>query len=144
MQPNRPGCLNARYERDRAGWRVEVVGDPALQARARTLRAAKLGIRRAAAVRFGVDPDVLEIADDVVLPGPVAETLAAAFEAARAAERCALDAGDAARAAAVGLVESAGLSMADAGELLGVTRQRVHQLLGDARRARSGTADQPG
>lgn len=68
------------------------------------------------------------------LPGSVLEALASAERARTEADTATVRAADARAAAAGALVREAHLSMRDAAEILGVSHQRVQQLLSQPRR----------
>lgn len=119
---------DAVYERDPDGdaWLVHIEGEPGCQTYGRSLRQAAERIREALAVWLDREPDELEIVDR--LPD---EFEAMAREVARRRSQ-AVRAGDAAQAATVEAVRelaAKGLSRRDAAELLGISHQRVQQLL---------------
>ena len=122
--------LTAVYERDGDGfWLVELVEEPRVHSYGRTLAKAKAHIRDAAGLWYQTDPDGLEIVDDVRLARPVCAAVDRALRARARADQANRAAAAETQAAARALVGHAGLSVRDAGELLGVSFQRVHQLL---------------
>lgn len=124
------GPLTARYRRDRDRfWVVELAGEARVHSYGRTLAKARANIIDAAALWYRTDRDDLVVVDDVELPEEVTAAVARARHERADAETATARAALSARAAAAGLVESAGLSVRDAAELLGVSYQRVHQLL---------------
>ncbi len=130
MNDTEPRELTAVYERDRDGyWLVELADEPRVHSYGRTLTKARTHILDAAALWYEVDPDRLVVVDDVRIPPSVLTAVDAARAARGRAQRSAREADTATRAAAAALVDEAGLSVRDAAELLGVSHQRVHQLL---------------
>lgn len=118
----------AVYERDpdSDAWLVHVEGESGCQTYGLSLRQAAERIREALAVWLDREPDELEIIDQ--LPE---EFEAMAREVARRRSQ-AVRAGDAAQAAtaeAVRELAARGLSRRDAAQLLGISHQRVQQLL---------------
>lgn len=110
-------------------WEVELVEEPRVHTFARTLTKARAHIREATAVWFDVDEGAFELVEDVRLPKAVKAKVAkarAGRERAQAANEAALSAS---REAAEVLVRSSHLSNRDAAELLGLSHQRVQQLL---------------
>jgi predicted RNase H-like HicB family nuclease len=123
----------ATYTRDREGvWLVELVEEPRVHTFGRTLVKARGHIRDATALWFDVDADSFELVDDVQLPRKTKLSLERARDertrAAAAQERAVAST----RAAARALVDGARLSLRDAADLLGLSHQRVQQLLADA------------
>jgi predicted RNase H-like HicB family nuclease len=120
----------ATYQRDRDGvWLVELVEEPRVHTFGRTLAKAREHVRDAAALWFDVAPDSFDLVDDVRLP----RKAKASLERARAERGRAQAAQETAvtrtRDAARALVDDEHLSMRDAAELLGLSHQRVQQLL---------------
>lgn len=130
MNDTEPRELTAVYERDRDGyWLVELAEEPRVHSYGRTLTKARAHILDAAALFYEADPERLVVVDDVRIPSGVLAAVEAARAARGQAQRSARDADTATRAAAAALVNTAGLSVRDAAELLGVSHQRVHQIL---------------
>ena len=94
------------------------------EARARAREALGLFVRDAASAR---------LVDDVRLPASLRRLLDAQRKARQRAEREQLRAREALSRAVRSLVESQGLSVRDAGELLGLSHQRVQQIREEAR-----------
>jgi len=94
------------------------------EARERAREALGLFVRGAAAAR---------LVDDVRLPASLRRLLEAQREARKRAEREQVRARAALSRAVRSLVESQGLSVRDAGELLGLSHQRVQQIREEAR-----------
>jgi predicted RNase H-like HicB family nuclease len=119
-----------RYERQPDGgaaWIVELAEEPRCHTFGRTLRAAQRNIREAAAAWYEVEPSQVEVDHDVRLPPPARRALGRS-RALRDRERKAHEQARAATVAAVAALRDAGLSERDAGTLLGLSHQRVHQL----------------
>jgi predicted RNase H-like HicB family nuclease len=119
----------AAYERDPASdaWLVHIKGITGCHTYGRTLRQAEERIREALALWLDVEPTNFEIASEwprdlVDLASQVAE---ARDTAAACAQRAAV-----ATAAAAKQLKRMGLSRRDTAEVLGISHQRVQQLLG--------------
>lgn len=118
----------AVYERDRDddAWNVHIKGLDGCQTYGRSLRQAQARIREALAVWLDSEPDTLAIRHE--LPPSVA----AIADSVATARRQAQDAGSKAQRATVEAVRrltDLGLSRRDAAELLGLSHQRVQQVL---------------
>ena len=115
-------------ERDEDGWWVGTVrGIAGVHTQARTLPALRERAREALAAA-GVEG--VTVALDLHLPGKAKIRVAAATAARAKAEEAQEAAGRLLRVAARELA-AAGVGMRDAGELLGVSFQRVHQLVNE-------------
>jgi len=120
-----------RYERDETGWWVaQVKGTPAAITQGRTIAEARRRIREALALALDNDAAARRatLIDDVRLPADARRAL----EQARAA-RARLDtesrkAKESTAKAVRTLLKSMRLSVRDAGDLIGISPQRVHQL----------------
>ena len=118
----------AVYERDETddAWNVHIRGIDGCQTYGRSLRQAQARIREALAAWLDRDPAALEVRDE--LP-PQLNAVARRVSRARAeAERAGTKA-QAETAEAVKVLTDMGLSRRDAAELLGLSHQRVQQLL---------------
>lgn len=118
----------ARYERDAAGnWLAELVEEPRIHSWGRSLSSARTNIHEAAELWFETD----DLALEEQYPSWIARPLAKAIPARREAERAA---DEAARATvhAVRSLTDRGLSRRDVAEVLGLSYQRVQQLLAEA------------
>jgi predicted RNase H-like HicB family nuclease len=121
----------ARYERDESGyWSVVVrVGRKrSAVSDGQTLPKARRRIRQAVSLLLDAPEDSFELVDDVVLPKGVRRALQT-YEGVREATRAKVRELETARRRAAKALESHGLSRRDAGEILGITGQRVQQLL---------------
>ncbi|MGH9150842.1 MAG: type II toxin-antitoxin system HicB family antitoxin [Acidimicrobiales bacterium] len=118
----------AVYERDPDddAWNVHIKGLDGCQTYGRSLRQARARIREALAVWLDREPETLTVRDE--LPASVASIADGVARARRQAE----DAGTRAQrdtVEAVRRLTDLGLSRRDAAELLGLSHQRVQQLL---------------
>ncbi len=118
----------AVFERDRESdaWLVHIKGIEACHTYGRTLRQAEARIREAVAAWLDREPDEL-----VITPEWPAELVRVAGEVSQARESAASASHDAAAktARAVKRLERMGLSRRDAADVLGISHQRVQQLL---------------
>lgn len=125
--PTKPKRYTVRYERDQDGW-VATTDRVATQSRSRSLKQVQAHIRKALAARANVKPEQLELEHEVWLPSAARSILNAAQKANMRAEAEAQRAHEATRTAAFKLVKS-GMSLSDAGTLLGLSLQHVQQIL---------------
>ncbi len=120
-----------RYERDEAGWWVAQVKEaPAAITQGRTIGEARRRIREALGLAVGDDAAAqrAKLVDDVKLPADARRALRQARAArARLAEES-KKAQDSTAKAVRTLLKGMHLSVRDAGELIGISPQRVHQL----------------
>jgi predicted RNase H-like HicB family nuclease len=127
---NRTRNYVAVYERDPESdaWLVHIRGIAGCQTYGRSLRQAEDRIREALAVWLDCDVDHLEIANE--WPSELDDVAQSVSEARD-------EASDATRRAAAATVKAAkrldrmGLSRRDAADILGISHQRVQQLLAD-------------
>ncbi len=119
----------ARLEREKDGrWTVELEEEPRVHTWGKTVEQALARMREAAALWFQIEEDQIELVPRPVLPKSADRTVEQARQAreqARSADRLALER---TRKAAATLT-SRGISMRDAAAILGISHQRVHQLL---------------
>jgi predicted RNase H-like HicB family nuclease len=118
----------AVYERDERddAWNVRIKGLSGCQTYGRSLRQAQARIREALAVWLDQDADGLVIHDQV--PSAFRAVADSVAKARRQAERAGVQAQEQ-TANAVKQLTDLGLSRRDAAELLGLSHQRVQQLL---------------
>jgi predicted RNase H-like HicB family nuclease len=134
------------YEPDEGGWLAQVPEVQGCLTWGRTLEAARRNIREALSTCSDVfdEPDKVardaELVDDVRLPRDAKKALEAARTARAKATDAATSAKDATEHAAKALVRDVGLSLRDAGELLGLSHERVKQTLAAAEPKRKKTA----
>jgi predicted RNase H-like HicB family nuclease/DNA-binding CsgD family transcriptional regulator len=107
-------------------WLVHIKGIEDCHTYGRSIRQAESRIREALGAWLDRDPEALTITSE--LPSNVAMVASKAAEARREAERAGVKA-HRATAEAVKRLTSMGLSRRDAADLLGISHQRVQQLL---------------
>jgi predicted RNase H-like HicB family nuclease len=119
----------ARLEQEKDGrWSVELEEEPRVHTWGKTIGQALTRMREAAALWFQIDEASIELVPRPVLPAAAGRTVEQAQKArehARNADRLAIDQ---TRKAAIALTNR-GISMRDAAAILGISHQRVHQLL---------------
>jgi predicted RNase H-like HicB family nuclease len=119
----------ARLERESDGrWSVELEEEPRVHTWGKTIDQALTRMREAAALWFQADEASIELIPKPVLPrtmGRTVEQARTARDQARNADHLAIEQ---TRKAAAALTSS-GISMRDAAAILGISHQRVHQLL---------------
>ena len=118
----------AVYSRDETGaWIVEIDEEPRCHSFGRTYVQARARIADAAALWFEEPVMVSDRTNlSVTVDRAVVDALALRREEAEVASRAA----EATRRAAEALTTEAGLSTRDAGAVLGLSHQRIHQLTG--------------
>jgi predicted RNase H-like HicB family nuclease len=122
--------LTAVFQRDDEGyWLVELAEEPRVHTYGRTLAKAREHIIDATALWFEVAPEELDIVEDIRLPEPVKATLELARREREHAQAAQEAAAGATREAARALVKDGRLSVRDAADVLGLSHQRVQQLL---------------
>ena len=119
----------ARLDHESDGrWSVELAEEPRVHTWGKTIDQALIRMREAAALWFQTDEASIKLTAHPVLPtttGRAVEQARKARDRARTADRLAIEQ---TRKAAVALT-SRGISMRDAAAILGISHQRVHQLL---------------
>ena len=118
----------AVYERDPESdaWLVHIKSIPECASYGRTLRQAEARIREALAAWLNRDPDALEIASEWP---PELEDVATKVSQARRDAASSAQAAGAATAKAARRLQRMGLSRRDTADVLGISHQRVQQLL---------------
>ena len=118
----------AVYERDSVddAWNVRIDGVKGCQTYGRSLRQAQARIREALGLWLDRDPSALRIEDQ--MPAKLAAVAKRANQARLDAERAGAKAQEQVAGAAKALTDL-GLSRRDAAELLGLSHQRVQQLV---------------
>jgi len=113
---------------DDGRWSVELEEEPRVHTWGKTIDQALTRMREAAALWFQTDEATIELVPRPILPkttGRTVEQARKAREQAHNADRLAIEQ---TRKAAVALT-GRGISMRDAAAILGISHQRVHQLL---------------
>ena len=131
MTADEPPAYRVRAIRSGNWWAITVPALPGVFSQARRLDQVEAMAREAIAMMLGVTTDqVGRIKPEIEPPGlaaSVIETMHDALAAARAANEEAA----ASRREAARLLRRAGLPMRDVGHLLGISHQRVSQILAD-------------
>ncbi len=118
-----------RYEKDETGWWVATVKEErGCHTQGRTIEQARRRIREALGL-FVDQAENAELIDDVVLPANARTLLKRVLSTRKRAEEEAIKLQNTTAEAAEVLTKDVGVSVRDAGELLGLSHQRVHQLL---------------
>jgi predicted RNase H-like HicB family nuclease len=127
----------AVFEREPDGWWIASVPDvPGAHTQGRTIAQARERLTEALAVSLDADqPDLGDrIVSEIRLPKKVHSLIDRFRDARQAAESAEAQALSASARAVVILTDSMGLSLRDAGELLGLSHQRVAQIREEQRR----------
>jgi predicted RNase H-like HicB family nuclease len=124
--------------RDERGWWVATLSEiPGCHSQGRTIEQARERIREAIQAWFDLrEPYTGELVDSVELAKALRRAISSAEEARKRARSAEEVASERTREAVVAIVET-GLSFRDAGELLGVTRQRAQQLASSVTKAKA-------
>ncbi len=126
--------FTARYRRGaRQGvWLVDLVEEPRVHTYGHGLAQARENIVDATTLWYELDRDQFELLEDIVLPRGAKTKASQARRDRDRAEAAATRAAESIRAAVQALAgDRGGLSVRDAGEVLGLSYQRVAQLLAD-------------
>ena len=117
------------YERDQSGWWVaSIAGIRGCHTQGRTIEQARERAREAIQAALDLSrPFAGRLVDDVRLPAPVRKVVTSAIEARTKAADADRSASEGSRRAIAALTRM-GLSLRDAGALLGVSRQRAQKL----------------
>ena len=119
----------AKFERGEKYWVVQLKELPACISQARTIEQGKERIRAALSLFIGDAAEKVELVVEAALPAPVRKAVERSRSERERAEEAEAEAAKATQLAVKGLL-GIGLSTRDAGELLGLTRQRIHQVAG--------------
>lgn len=124
--------------RDKRGWWVATVSEvPGCHTQGRTIEQARERVREALQAWFDLEgPYAGKLVGSVELAKPILRAISCAEEARERARSAEGVASERTREAILAMVEM-GLSLRDAGELLGVTRQRAQQLAASATKAKA-------
>ncbi len=125
------------YERDEDDWWVVSIPDvPGCHTQGRTLPSAEKRIREALAASLDATDEEAErlaqeavLVGDVRLPAEARRLLDQYADARHEAEGRSALAQDALQAVAVALTQTVGLSLRDAGQLIGLSQERIRQVL---------------
>ena len=120
----------ALFHREDGWWIVRIAEAKGVHSNGRTLEEARRRVREALSLDIGDEAFSVDIVDRVTLPTQASRKLAGYRTARRRAQAEQSKATAATRAAARAL-KQAGLSVRDAGSLLGLTGARVSQLLNE-------------
>lgn len=119
----------ARLEQEKDGrWSVELAEEPRVHTWGKTIDQALHRMREAAALWFETDEEAIDLIPRPVLPKAAMKTLEQARQAREQARHADDLAAKRTKAAATTLARR-GISLRDAAAILGLSHQRVHQLL---------------
>jgi predicted RNase H-like HicB family nuclease len=121
------GAYRVTARRSGDWWALQVPELPGVFSQAKRLETADAAAREAIAAMLDTEPEDVQVSVEPVLPEAAARAVARADAARRAAEEAAERAQVAMQAAAAELTKA--LSQRDAGRVLGVSFQRISQLL---------------
>ena len=127
----------AHYTREDGWWIVRIQEARGVHSNGRTLEEARRRVREALSLAIGDTAFTVDMTDKITLPADARRELSRHRTAKRRAESETQQAMKAAKGAARALAK-AGLSVRDAGSLLGLTGARVSQILNDTDRRKSG------
>lgn len=117
-----------RYDRDESGaWVAQVRGVPEAHSYGRTIEQARERVREALCL-WRANAETAQFVDDIRVPAGARGVIDAFMRARKRVEKEQLRAQQSASAAASQLTGRWNYSLRDAGELLGVSRQRVQQI----------------
>jgi predicted RNase H-like HicB family nuclease len=127
----------AQFHREDGWWIVRIVEAKGVHSNGRTLEEARRRVREALSLDIGDDAFSIEIVDRITLPARASKKLEK-YRTARRRAQVENTKATAATQEAVRVLKDAGLSVRDAGSLLGLTGARVSQLLNDTGKRGSG------
>jgi hypothetical protein len=114
------------YQKDGRGWRASVRGHRRVRAKGRTIRVARVRLRRELALHVD-QAETMDFVEDVRLPGPARVLLGRHWAARRRVSEAQVRA-DAAARAALQALKDLSLGIRDASDLLGVPPLRLLRL----------------
>ena len=120
-------AYTARFERGEKYWIVNIEEVQGCHTQARTIQQGKERIREALSLYIGDAAETVEIEVDAALPTSVRKVVDRSRIERQHAEEEAAKAAKSTERAIKAMLEL-GLSTRDAGDLLGISRQRVHQV----------------
>lgn len=123
-------------ERSGKWWAAHVPDMAGVHTQARRLEQVEAEAREAIALMLDVEPESIAVRVEPKLPDAVSALVAAVAAAHAVTENAQVKEREAAREAAQALVVDLGLPQRDAGKILGVTHQRVQQILAGSRKRR--------
>lgn len=117
-----------RYERDEDGWWVaSVKGVSGCHTQGKTIQQSRVRIREALGL-FIEDSENVDLIDDIFLPTKARNLVKTVLETRERIEADSVKLQKATLDAARTLTNDIGVSMRDAGDILGLSHQRIHQL----------------
>ena len=119
------------YHREGDGWVAEVTEVPQVHTYGRTLPKTQEYLREALALVLDVEADSFELLTKLHIAKSVDKLVARALKVREQAEVISADAKQATATAAVALVEQGGLRRRDAAAALGLSFQRVDQIVSE-------------
>lgn len=120
---------SVRAARSGDWWAITIPELKGVHSQARRLDQASAMAREAISLFLDVDPDTIQVSVEPVLPSELQSEVARARAVRGQAEDLQREAGVATAAAARHLVRGAHLTVREAGQILGVSHQRIAQLL---------------
>ena len=130
MTKKQRSTYTVRCERSDNWWAISVVGMPGAFGQVRRLTQARETARDVIAMMLEASPDSFDIELEPVINPAVHRSLKRALTARKQADEVQSAALEATRHAAKALIDS-GVTVRDAGEILGISFQRVSQLVQD-------------
>lgn len=125
----------AKCRRSQGWWAIGVPEVPGAFSQARRLGEVERMVRDVVALALEVAPDSFDVRLEVTLPDESQQALERAAELRHEAQLAAASANRATVEAARLMVDGDALTMREAGQLLGLSHQRIAQLMREARRS---------
>lgn len=116
-------------QRSQGWWAIRVPEVPGAFSQARRLGHVERMVRDVVALALEVPPDSFDVRVEVILPEPSQHALDRALELRREAQQAAAAAARATLEAVRSMVDRDDLTIREAGQLLGLSHQRVAQLM---------------